>query len=112
MKQYTTFLLGSAICALFMTLLVQAKDQTAWATETLSAKISAIVPDQNLVIVRDSNGIPFDMDVTGKTHIVSGNQALNLQDLEQYHNKNVVVRFVPEARGDVALSIRVGTVTS
>jgi hypothetical protein len=47
------------------------------------------------------------MTITPSTHIWSGNRKVSLGDLEQYRNKQVSVRYVPELRGDVAESIRI-----
>jgi len=81
--------------------------RSAWRPETISGTIAAVQPDKKLVVVKTSDGTPFDMVVTGKTRIMSGNQALTLKDLSQDRNKTVSVRFVPERGGDVARSIRI-----
>ena len=47
------------------------------------------------------------MTITPMTHIWSGNRKVTLEDLEQYQDKQVSVRFVPARRGDVAESIRI-----
>jgi len=80
----------------------------AWASEVISGKVTMVDPQQKLVVIEDSDGVPFDMVVTRKTHIESGSEAVSLRDLNQYQNKNVSIRFVPERRGDVAESIRIG----
>ena len=54
-----------------------ARRTAAWKPETLSGTIMTVDPDQNLVVVRTSDGVPFDMT------------------------------FTPERRGDVAKSIRI-----
>ena len=81
--------------------------RSAWPPETLSGKITMVEPGQKLVVVQDSNGVPFDMVVTPKTRIRSGNQAITLKELTEYQNKDVSIQFVPERRGDVAESIRI-----
>jgi hypothetical protein len=58
--------------------------------------------------VDDSSGVPFDLTITPRTHIESGDRALSFQDLSQYQDKSVSIKFVPERRGDVAQSIRIG----
>jgi hypothetical protein len=80
--------------------------RTAWKPETLSGKITKIDPDQNLVVVETSDGVPFDMVVTTKTRIESGDQGITLKDLTRDMNKTVRVTFTPERRGDVAKSIQ------
>ena len=82
-------------------------EQMSWAPETLSGKISMIDPNRGLLIVQDSDGVPFDMVVTSKTHITSGEHNITLKDLEQYQNKSVSVHYKPERRGDVAESVRI-----
>jgi hypothetical protein len=82
--------------------------RSVWPPETLSGKISFIEPGRKLLVVKDQSGVPFDMVITSKTHIESGNKSLTLKDLSQDANKSVSVRFVPERRGDVAESVRIG----
>ncbi|HTX34520.1 MAG TPA: hypothetical protein VME43_05845 [Bryobacteraceae bacterium] len=119
MKAKLSFLAGAA-CALLLAMPLAAAnapvkatipnsaDRTAWPPETLSGKITMVDPSQKLVVVQTSDGTPFDMMVTPKTRIESGNQAVSFQDLNGDMNKNVSVRFVPESRGDVARSINIG----
>ena len=80
----------------------------AWPSETLSGKITAVAADRKVVVVTAPDGIPFDMLVTPKTRIRSGTQAINFKDLTEYQSKNVSIKFVPERRGDIAKSIRIG----
>ena len=121
MKQLRMSILASAVCALALAMPAattnqpQAKTTTthsaglrsAWAPETLSGTITMVDPDEKLVVVKGPDGVPFDMMVSRKTHIVSGGHRMTLQDLEQYRNKQVSIRFVPERHGDVAESIRI-----
>jgi hypothetical protein len=81
---------------------------SAWAPETLSGTILTVDPNKNLVVVKTSDGVPFDMDITAKTRIKSGDRTMALKDLTQDVNKQVSVNFVPERRGDVARTIRIG----
>lgn len=80
----------------------------AWKPETLSGKISMVNADRRLVVVETPDGVPFDMVVTGKTRIQSGDQAVSLKELTQDRNKSVSVTFTPERRGDVAKTIEIG----
>jgi hypothetical protein len=80
----------------------------AWPTETLSGKITVADPVQKVVVVKTSDGVPYDIEITAKTRIRSGDQTLRMSDLTQDINKQVSVEFVPEHRGDVARSIRIG----
>jgi hypothetical protein len=104
-------------CALFLTMPLIAANKTtkntavpnAWPAESLSGKIIMVNPAQNLVVVQTPDGVPFDMDVTAKTHIKAGDRAIGLKDMTQDINKPVSVQFVPERRGDVARSIRISS---
>lgn len=82
--------------------------RAAWKPETLSGKITSVDADQNLVVVETTDGVPFDMVVTPKTRITSGDQGIALKDLARDTNATVWVTFTPERRGDVASSIRLG----
>lgn len=82
-------------------------EQRVWPRETVAGKIMMVDPDQKLLIVRTPDGVPFDMVVTARTRIRSGNQALTLNDLSQDVNKSISVTFRPEGRGDVARSIQI-----
>jgi hypothetical protein len=68
----------------------------AWPSETLSGKITVVDPVQKVVVVQTPDGVPYDIDITANT------------DLARDINKQVSVEFVPERRGDVARSIRIG----
>ena len=81
--------------------------RSTWPAETLSGKIAAVDANRKLLVVKDSNGVPFDMVVTPTTRIRSGDRALTLKDLAQDHDRSISVQFVPERRGDVAESIRI-----
>jgi hypothetical protein len=80
----------------------------AWPAETITGTIMMVDPAARLLVVEGPDRVPFDMQVDPGTRIVSGNQRLSLRDLSVKTNDTVSVRFVPEARGDVARSIRVG----
>src|SRR5690348_13698844 len=73
--------------------------------ETISGKITMVVPDRKLMVVVSPDGVPYDVVVNGATRIKSGSRSVTLQGLEQYQNKNVTIKFIPERRGDVAESI-------
>ncbi len=124
MRRVTKLTLAGAACALLLAVPAAASDQpkaapvkaqaakpaaarSAWPPETLSGKMTMVEPDQKLVVIQSAAGVPFDVVVTPKTHIQSGNQTLTLKDLAGYRNKNVSIKFVPERRGDVAESIHI-----
>ena len=79
----------------------------AWAAQTLSGKIAMVDPQQNLLVVTDSSGTPFDLKVTHATAIRSGSERLTLDQLNGDVNHNVSVRFIPERSGDIASSIQI-----
>ncbi|HUI80883.1 MAG TPA: hypothetical protein VLY24_23315 [Bryobacteraceae bacterium] len=120
MRAIATFLAGTA-CALLLAVSLPAasapgsnSDQKAtaeaqreWPAEMLSGRIMMVDPNQKLVVVQTPDGVPFDMVVTSKTRIESGDQAMTFKDLSNDVNKNVSVRFRPEGRGDIARSIQI-----
>jgi len=85
----------------------KANQQKMWPSESISGTIMIVKPSENLVVVQTSDGVPFDMVITPRTRIQSGDQSVTLNNLSQDINKNISVRFTPEGRGDVARSIQV-----
>jgi hypothetical protein len=101
-------LLALSTCALMAAIpLTAASVRGNWPPEFLSGKITNVDPDRKMVVVQTPDGIPFDMYVTNKTRIQSGDQSVALKDLAGDMNQSVSVKFVPERRGDVAESIRI-----
>ena len=101
-----------AICSTVSTTTKTAKTSrqithAAWRPETLSGKIVMVDPERKLVVLRDTSGIPFDMVVNRSTHIKSAGGPLNLTDLNSDVSRDASIKFVPERRGDVALTISV-----
>lgn len=78
-----------------------------WPAEQVSGKIGMVDPQKDLVIVRDSHGVPFDFIVNGSTKIDAQNQQITLSDLASRKDLTASVRFIPERKGDVAKSITV-----
>jgi len=124
MKALTTLTLAGAACALVLAIPASAADKTtpaqaktansktavmrtAWPAETVTGKLSLVDANHKLLVVKSTDGIPFDMLVTPRTRIHAGNQAVTLKDLVRDQDKNVSIKFVPERRGDVAESIRI-----
>lgn len=121
MKQLIMSILAGSACALVLAIPAAARDKppvtsttahsaalrSAWPPENLSGTITTADSKEDLMVVQGPYGVPFDMTITPRTHIWSGHRKISLQDLEQYRNKRVSVRFVPERRGDVAESIRI-----
>jgi hypothetical protein len=81
--------------------------RSAWPPETLSGKIAMVDPDRKLVVIEAPDGVTFDMVVTTKTRIKSGDQTITIKDLTRDMNKTVSVKFTPERRGDVAKAIQI-----
>ena len=75
---------------------------SAWPPENLSGTITMADPQKDLVVVKGPDGVPFDMTIKPRTSIRSGNRKVSRKELEQFRDKQVSVRFVPERRGDVA----------
>ena len=88
MKRVAMITLGNALCAMLAAIPRTAADKPAekapktaatkasavrsvWAPETLSGKIAMVDAAQDLVVVDDSSGVPFDMVITSRTHIKS-----------------------------------------
>lgn len=78
---------------------------TRWQAQNLKGTVSMVDPQQHLLVVRDSSGVPFDIRVQPWTHIVEGQQPVKLSQLAK--NQSVDVHFVPEARGDIGRQIEV-----
>jgi hypothetical protein len=82
--------------------------RSTWPLETLSGSIIMVDPAHKLLVVEGSDGVPFDMVVTGSTLIESGRHRLMLDQLSTDQGRNVSVRFAPERSGDIARTIRIG----
>lgn len=76
-----------------------------WQTQELKGTISMVDPQQDLVVVRDPSGVPFDLKIQPSTRIVNGQSREKLAQLSK--NESVDVRYIPEARGDMARKIEV-----
>ncbi len=67
-----------------------------WAAQNLKGTISMVDPKMDLVVVRDSSGVPFDFKVARSTRIDAGAKREELSQLAP--NQSVSVHFVPEAQ--------------
>ena len=76
-----------------------------WQAQQLKGTISMVDPQQDLLVVRDPSGTPFDLQIQRSTRITEGQSQVKLSQLSK--NEPVSVRFIPEARGDVARRIEV-----
>ena len=77
-----------------------------WAAQNLNGTISMVDPKMNLVVVRDSSGVPFDIKVAPNTRIDAGTTREQLSQLTP--QQSVSVHYIPESRGDIARTIQVG----
>jgi len=78
---------------------------TRWQAQQLTGTISIIEPQQDLLVVRDPTGTPFDLQVPRSTRIMEGQSRVKLSQLSK--NESVSIRFIPESRGDIARQIEV-----
>lgn len=77
-----------------------------WPAENLKGTVSMVDPNMDLIVVRDSSGVPFDFKIAQTTRIDAGQQREHLSQLAP--QQSVTVRFVPESKGDIARTIEVG----
>ena len=71
MMRVKASILAATACALWPAIPMAAAMRSAWPSETLSGKIAMVEPDRNLVVVKTSSGVPFDIVVSAKTRIES-----------------------------------------
>ncbi len=83
----------------------KSKPATRWPAEQISGTLSMVDINNNLLIVRDSSGTPFDFKITPSTRIDAGARREPLSQLSA--NDPVSIRFIRESTGDVARSIDV-----
>ncbi|MGP0074005.1 MAG: hypothetical protein ACLPWF_18995 [Bryobacteraceae bacterium] len=76
-----------------------------WEAQNLTGTISMVDPKMELVVVRDSSGVPFDFKIARSTRIDAGAKREELSELTP--KESVSIHYVPEARGDIARSIQV-----
>ncbi|MGH9360151.1 MAG: hypothetical protein ACRD22_13220 [Terriglobia bacterium] len=82
--------------------------KAAAKSETISGTISMVDAANKIVVVTDSNGVPFDFKVTHRTRIdVNGNRA-SLSQLADQTNKQASVKFMDRMKaGQFAETIKV-----
>lgn len=81
----------------------------AKGAQELSGNISLVDAGQKVVVVTDSNGIPFDLKVTGRTKIQVNGQKASLDSLSDQTNKQATVKYRDGLnRGLIAESIEIG----
>ncbi len=73
-------------------------------TETLVGKISMVQAQKGLVVVKDSNGVPFDFKATHAKVEVNGHKS-KMANLSEDINRPVTVKYLPFPSGDRAQTI-------
>lgn len=76
-------------------------------TESLSGTVQMVLPDQNLLVVKGPNNVPFDMKVTPKTLVVVNEKRGTIQSLVNQVGQPVTVAFKPQRDGDIATRVEV-----
>jgi hypothetical protein len=126
MVRSTLRTLGALICSLLLSVPLTATEKSSptrqnaspesanagrstWPAVTLKGKIILVDLAQHLIVVKDSEGVPFDLKLTSATLIRSGDQGLKLEDIRTAIDKNVSVKFTPERSGNVTTSIQILT---
>ena len=75
--------------------------------ETLTGSIVSVDSAKKLVVIKGSDGVPYDAIVNKSTRIESGGKKVSLDELQSDTGKQVSVRILPERTGNVAQSIQV-----
>ena len=78
--------------------------RTFTGPQTLVGKISMVQVREGLVVVKDSNGVPFDFKVAHAKIEIDGQRG-KMTNLSADINKAVSVKYIPLASGDVAQTI-------
>ena len=110
--------LGAVVCSLLFAVTPAAAETNntsakhspvpqAWPAEVLSGKIISVDPSSGRMVVKTSDGVPFDFDINSHTRIDANNKRATLKALQSDLNKGVSVKFVPESKGDIAQSIQI-----
>jgi hypothetical protein len=61
-----------------------------------------------VISLRGANGVPYDFQVTPRTHILIGKRKATPKTLAQQLNKPASVEFIPRSNGNIAESIHIG----
>lgn len=130
MKKNFLEVVGIVICSLLLAVPLSAQDQsskkaassekttssekTAPSTkamkskpETLTGSIMSVDSAKKMVVIKGSDGVPYDVIVNRSTRIESGGKKVKLDDLQSDTGKQVSVRILPERSGNIAQSIQV-----
>jgi len=84
------------------------KARSAAKSETISGTISMVDAAKKIVVLTDSNGVPFDFIVTHRTHIQVNGAKSTLSELADQTNKQASVKFMDRMKaGQFAQAIDV-----
>ena len=75
--------------------------------EDLTGTITSVDSTGNEITLIGSNGVPYDFDLTRKTHVEASNQKIAVRDLAGENHKQATVHFLPTSRGNLAESIQI-----
>ncbi|HVC00002.1 MAG TPA: hypothetical protein VNJ12_11815 [Candidatus Dormibacteraeota bacterium] len=75
--------------------------------ESLSGTVQVVAADQNLLVVKGPNGVPYDLKVTPKTLVVVNEKRGTIESLATQVGKAVTVAFVPQREGDFATRVEI-----
>lgn len=82
--------------------------RSAAKPETISGTISMVDATKKIVVLTDSNGVPFDFIVTPRTHIQVNGSKASLSELADQTNKQASVNFIDRMKaGQFARTIDV-----
>ena len=77
-----------------------------WAAQNLNGTVQMVDPSADLLVIRDSSGVPFDIKVRPSTRIETGTTREALSQLTP--KESVSVHYIPESNGDIGRTIQVG----
>ena len=75
--------------------------------ETLNGTLMTLFIEQRLIVVKTTDGVPYNFKVVAATEIEIGGKKASFEDLAALINANLSVTFVPMQRGNVARKIEV-----
>lgn len=84
-----------------------ATDQGFGVAESLSGTVQMVAADQDLLVVKGLNDVPYDFKVTPKALVVVGEKRGTIQSLADQVGKHVIVAFTPQRDGNFATRVEV-----
>jgi hypothetical protein len=85
----------------------QATDLGFGVAESLSGSVQMVAADQDLLVVKGPNDVPYDLKVTPKTLVVVGEKKGTIQSLADQVGEHVIVAFTPQRDGNFATRVEV-----